>query len=806
MADDNAFKKNDSKDENSSGGFLSKSPFNKLAMSVTNNLRKLYQNVTFSTPFNKESREDINRNIDKYLDQIISSNQDISGEGNISRLYKRVQQLSNDPGVVGKFKDLFSDKVFISNILSSYSQNRFLYDYDAEIDVVLRYMPKLREALSVLKDNVLSTDHFSKDFISVVNTSDISNEDMFVRRIEELKTTYNLLENIEKWYMETSKYGECFIYVVPYNKGIAQLIRDKQPSTITRGTINMEAMTVNTGDGNRPVPESWKTLKDTKNYGLLTIELCHSNCINSVYEEYERDQRQLKILSEQSMATYFTEHAILEVKDDTTSKQAKTDKGLVIDQDSVTKDDKGNRIKSIITRSRKKEDLIPDEKIGEYLKNIDKDVKSDDGLYDLNKLNNNDAKFNIPGAIVKKLDRHNIIPIIIEDEICMGYYYFEFQEKKEYMLQSGMRLSDPMMNATTGSIFGASGENPEHDKALRYISAHLSKYIDANFVNKNQDLKKEIYAILKYNQVYNTPTPNKMRVTFIPAEDIHHFYYKLDPYTKRGQSDLHNSMLPAKLYSAMYITASIMTMTRGYDKRFYYINPGLEANLTEVLMNTIAQIKQGNFGIRQIRNNLNQVLNIQGRFNDYFVLKSPSGDSPLNTEIMPGQNVELKSELMTLLEELSINPTDVPLELLQTRMNSMDYAIQLSMSSSKFLRVCFKRQSKTNKQYSRLLTKIYNYHYNNQDVLEFSLPSPTFLSITNSSQFFQNVADYAMKVCEILWDGDPQDENGKQLFIKEIQKNIAASYYNKETMHKLLNKAKQKARIVPLPAPQPGQQ
>ena len=232
MADDNnAFKKNDTNEPN---GFLSKSPFNKLAMSVTNNLRKLYQNVTFSTPFNKESREDITRNVDKYIDQIISSNQDMSGEGNISRLFKRVQQLSNDPGVVGKFKDLFNDKVFISNILSSYSQNRFLYDYDAEIDVVLRYMPKLREALSILKDNVLSTDHFSKDFISVVNTSDISNEDMFARRIEELKTTYNLLENLEKWYMETSKYGECFIYVVPYSKGIAQLIRDKQATTIRR--------------------------------------------------------------------------------------------------------------------------------------------------------------------------------------------------------------------------------------------------------------------------------------------------------------------------------------------------------------------------------------------------------------------------------------------------------------------------------------------------------------------------------------------------------------------------------------------
>ena len=796
---DNEFEKKDNKE---SGGFLNKNPFNKIAVSIVNSLRKLYQNTTFSTPFNKESREDISVNVDKYLDQIISSNQDISGEGNISRLYKRLQQTSNDANTIQQFKDLFNDKIFMSNILSSYSQNRYLYDYDAEIDVVLRYMPKLREALSILKDNVLSTDHFSKDFISVINASDISNEDMFAKRLEEMKSIYNLLENLEKWYMETSTYGECFVYMVPYSKGIAQVLKDKSNTIITRSSINLEAGTI---DG-QSIPENWDSLKNTKQYGELVIELCHSNCINSVYEEYEGNYKLYQNLNEQSMSNYFNEHVVMEVKDDITPQKANDDTPIKMGHVNATKDEKGNPLTNRISRARRKEPLIPDDKIDDYLKSIDKDVKADDGFININNPKKSKDILNIPGAIIKKLDRHCVIPIIIEDEICMGYYYFEFQVKKEYALHNGMRLSDPMMNSSIGSLFGASKDHPEHDKALRYISAHLSKYIDKNFINKNQDLKKEIYAILKYNQIYNTPTPNKIRVTFIPADDIHHFYYTLDEFTKRGKSDLHDSMLPAKLYSALYITTSVMTMTRGFDKRIYYVNPGIEANLTEALMNTIAQIKQGNFGIRQIRNNLNQVLNIQGRFNDYFVLKSSSGDSPINTEVMPGQNIELKTELMQLLEEMSINPTGVPLELIQTRMNSMDYAIQLSMSSSKFLKICFKRQAKYNKQMSRFMSKLYNYHYNNQDTLVFTLPSPTFLSITNSTQFFNNLTEYSAKLCDIVWDGDPNDENGKAWFIKMIQRNMASSYYNKDTINALLKKAKQQARIMPLPAPQPGQQ
>ena len=91
-------------------------------------------------------------------------------------------------------------------------------------------------------------------------------------------------------------------------------------------------------------------------------------------------------------------------------------------------------------------------------------------------------------------------------------------------------------------------------------------------------------------------------------------------------------------------------------------------------------------------------------------------------------------------------------------------------------------------------------------MIHYHLPPPTFLSLTNNSQFFENLQQYAQLISGITWDGDPNDENGKNQFMKEIMETTAGSYYNKDFIEKCLRNAKQKAMLMPLPTPQPQQQ
>ena len=93
------------------------------------------------------------------------------------------------------------------------------------------------------------------------------------------------------------------------------------------------------------------------------------------------------------------------------------------------------------------------------------------------------------------------------------------------------------------------------------------------------------------------------------ADDMEHVYFKMNDETHRGISDLHKALFPATLYSAMYITNCIWTMTRSQDKRVYYVKQTVDTNISKTLLNTINQIKKGNMNIRQIEN-INHILNI----------------------------------------------------------------------------------------------------------------------------------------------------------------------------------------------------
>ena len=88
-------------------------------------------------------------------------------------------------------------------------------DYDNEIDTVLKYCPKLAEALEVRKDNVLSADHFSKNFIDVSDDMNVQDDVVFMKRCTDIKDIYDLSEKVEDWYIKAATYGEVFVYIVP---------------------------------------------------------------------------------------------------------------------------------------------------------------------------------------------------------------------------------------------------------------------------------------------------------------------------------------------------------------------------------------------------------------------------------------------------------------------------------------------------------------------------------------------------------------------------------------------------------------
>lgn len=157
---------------------------NNLVVNIRNNMDNLYKNTYFTQANNKKDLKNIKMDIDNSIDNIINANVDNVGVPNISQLYTRMHMKDkNENGMNDELENLFNDKSLTDSLMLNFTENRHIKDFDDEIDIICKYMPTLEDALDAKKDNVLSADQFSKDFINVINKSNVDKGATFNERI-----------------------------------------------------------------------------------------------------------------------------------------------------------------------------------------------------------------------------------------------------------------------------------------------------------------------------------------------------------------------------------------------------------------------------------------------------------------------------------------------------------------------------------------------------------------------------------------------------------------------------------------------
>lgn len=716
---------------------VNNSTINNLVSNIRGNMDALYKNTYLSQINNKKDLDNIKSDIDSSIDDIINSNINNVGVPNISQLYNRIRIKNgeNNNSLTNQIENLFDDSAITDSLMVNFTENKYIREYDEEINIICKYMPSLEDALDAKKDNVLSADHFTKDFINAKNKSNVDNTTVFNERINLIKQKYNLLEILEDAYDNASKYGEAFIYNVSYNKALNRLLSTKNNTStpfVTNESVNEVENGVITESFNISETENGTPIEDAKNT-QFKVELNVCGVIESFVTSHKR------------ATDIMTENSI-KYKSDTTVPSDVTFEGL----------------------DKKSSDQI-----------------ASDGFIDIDKKKT--EKVNINGSIIKRLKRENVIPIYI-DELCLGYYYVEHDYEALFGAESAM---DPMLSLRTGKT-NTLVNNKSNDNVIRFLSSKLSAFIDSKFINANQDLSKEIYMILKHNDIFNSKDSNSFKVTFIPPEDIVHIYFKKDPVTHRGISDLDKALIPAKLYASLYMTGYLGVMTRGHDKRVYYVKQNVDTNISKVLLNTINQIKKSNMGTRELTS-IKNLLNITGRYNDFIIPVGASGDSPINMEVMQGQDIDIKQELLDILEQMAVNSTDVPYEYIQSR-KSVDYAVRLTMSSGKFLRKAFKRQAKCEIFFSRIMTKIYNNEFDENDDIEVELPPPAFLNLLSTNSMIQNINETVTSIVEMEM-ADEQNETVRNLFTKKLKRNYLGGYLDLKNIESIKEQSYMEAKI-----------
>lgn len=771
----------------------------KIAGSIQANIDDLYKNTYFTNNDNSKYIDSIKRKMDDDLEGLIDKAKAQNGGTNMADLYARTLA-RNDTDSLNEIRSALEDETVLADIMDIYSQNALVRDLDREIDTVCKYMPKLDEALDIKKDNVLSADHFNDDAvrISIENvagagiTNDNNNKseadgsdlELFARK-------YDLEAFRNELYSKTAKYGEQFVYIVPYKKALEKLIARTDGASLLseEGILTEES-----------INEGLQSINETLSFRYTDTDESKLKSFGA-QELYDLSESTLSDSSLEGLKSNNIEYSGLDIEINKTG----VIPGIIAQECNM------RRIFSETVS------LFGEESLGSarnaylsnslYFKNINKKLKkaaqggtlegptslADDGLKDLDEPTKaNDAEqLEIPGAVFEILEHDRVKPIYINNT-CLGYYYIEMNDPNGGNAEEQMTFTStlggmrPRRTARENEANG--GTSTQDNEVLMKIARKIAQRIDKKFINSNQDIAKEIYTVLKYNADNNGKT-TKLRISFIPPSDIIHSYFELNKKTHRGVSDIVKSLFPAKLYTCLYISNTIALLTRGYDKRLYHVKQTIDTNITSVLLNVINQIKRSNFNLRQIEN-MNNIMNVTGRFNDLVIPQNANGESPVSFEIMPGQNVEVKTEFMNMLEEMAVNQTGVSLEMVNSRYQEST-ATHLTMSNARFLIKVYARQKLYEPILSAIYTKLYQYEYNTNSIIKVELPPPIMLNFTNTSQILSMSQELIQNIVQMKF-GTTQNEQEKLAFTSLLMEYYYDSFLPMDKINAMADKAKAK--------------
>lgn len=725
--------------------------------SLNNQMNNLYQTTYRTRTDNSDDMKNIVNSIDNSIDDLLSKINNRS-TSDISNLYIRLQRKSGGTmdNINDSIEELFNNSALL-NTLDVENMSKSIQAEDYQYDLICKYMTKLEEALEIKRDNVLSSDNFTKDFINVI--SDKSSKEYlqeFNDRANYIKDKYKVQELFEEIYDDTSKYGEYFLYHVPYSVALKRLVKRKSQMGAS-GILNRSYR--------------YESYIDEYEKGEMIFESNNlsTNCKSALNKEF------INLLSENNSSVYLTFDK---------SNMISSVVSYVEEREKIK-----NKPSSLITEGY---DIIKEasndskESSSVHLKQTNHDLIAPDGFMNSDKRMKSDADKikSIAGSVLTKLDRSQVFPICLGDDVCLGYIYLEVKNSYiENLVMNGKTYN----SITNPSSMDAAEYDKQNDLLIAQIAAQMSDAIDSQFINNNIDLKDQIYAILRYNDHFCvTQGINNINVSFLSVEDVHHIYFKKDKKTHRGISDLKKSIIPAMLYCLLYLTDVIGKISREQDKRIYYVKQNIETNVAKTLLNVIDQIKKGNMGMRQLES-MNSIFNVIGKFNDHIVPVGQNGDSPISFEILPGQKQDTPTELLDRLEDQAVSCTDVPLEFIQST-NNVDFATRFTMSNSKFLRKVLKRQGICQNIFSKIFTNLYNFEFDeNEQNIKILLPAPAFLTLTNFSQLIENTKSYASSIAEIMFNNDQDEE--KQEFIRLLIRKHLGTYLDFDTVDAMMVEA-----------------
>jgi hypothetical protein len=539
-----------------------------------------------------------------------------------------------------QFNDLTGNEYSsVQSFIYDAYRNRLLQQ--ADLHEVSSQLIELSEAIMITRDAIISADTVEGRLNRSITFENIDDDeiDNYNSIVENMENKFQLLEKIKNFIIpKTLEYGEYYVYIVPYSELFNKFQQQKTRNVTNTGILRrFNESTVLEG------------FNDTKKENKLTeLDMFLEDCYNK-YHIRENGKYSDKKSSDNRIN-----------KDEFKSDLKNIMENIIISTDDIPIPFLEEGLESIEYINNQHNSVVTEDNT--LFKKVIKNNKTDGGV----KISKKGEFDDIGDCYVKMIEPTKIIPIKIMNTI-LGYYYVQDED------------ITPLSGAVSSSLyFSRFNEHSRQQTIIDSLAERVVQQFNKPFLKNNLKFKEAIVDCFNY---YNL-NENRVKMQFIPAEYIVRFKIDED-IDGNGTSMIKKSLFYAKLYLMILLFKIMSIIMYSNDQKINYIKQsGLDKNLANRVQE-IARLQQS----RQINISdlfsYTTLINKVGNGNAVYMPTGRSGERPIETEILSGQDVQLNNDLLEMLKNAYITGTGVPAAILNY-LNEADYAKTVEQNNSKF--------------------------------------------------------------------------------------------------------------------------
>lgn len=612
---------------------------------------------------------------------------------------------------------------FQSFIYDAY-RNRILEQSD--LHEVSSQLIELSEAILITRDAIISADVVEGRLNRTIsfNNIDENEVDGYNSIVEQIEKKFELQEKIKNFIIpKTLEYGEYYVYVIPYSKLFNDFSKIKNSRN---GYTSMYGESVS-------ILDTFNSKKKEE-----SVDYFIDGCYKTYYENTD------------SLST-----------------------------DKISKEDFKNDVKGLLSHIEINNSDVPIPILEEgiesvmYMKenlnyttedNTNKGKENafaniNDGLYTSNTKRSYKRKnefSDISDCYVKLINPTKIVPVEIMNTV-LGYVYIQTD-------------SIPQMEGAVSSTLQYSqfDDHSRQSTLIDSIAERVALSFDKPFLRKNIKFKEAIVDCINY---YNL-NENKLKMQFIPSEYIVPFKIDKDE-NGRGTSMIKKSLFYAKLYLMLLLFKIMSIILYSNDQKINYIKQsGIDKNIVNKVEEIIRVNQSRQINITDLFS-YTTLVNKVGAGNAIYMPVGRSGERPVETEILSGQDIQLNNDLMEMLKNSYILGTGVPNAILNY-LQEVDFAKIVEQNNTKFNGRVVNYQLDFNSSITALYKKIIQWSVNIPEHVvnsfNFVLQAPKSTPINTKNELigqFQTLSDFAVNL--IYEDASNTDNDDLQGEIREFK-------------------------------------